>query len=59
MIVGVSVHVGTGPVDPKAVVHTTFYVLSNDTHYALIFGCTFLHDIEGLLDLKNHRLQYV
>ena len=46
-------HVGTGPV-----VHTTFYVLSNDAHYALMFGHTFLHDIEGLLDLKHHRLQY-
>ena len=58
MLVGVPVHIGMGPVDPKAVVRTTFYVLSNDTHYALIFGRTFLHDIEGLLDLKHHRLQY-
>ena len=58
MLVGVPIHVGTGPVNPKAVVGTTFYVLNNDTHYALIFGRTFLHDIEGLLDLKHHRLQY-
>ena len=49
---------GTGPVVPKAVVRTTFYVLPNNTHYSLIFGRTFLHGLEGLIDLKHHRLQY-
>ena len=38
---------------------TTFYVLTNDTQYALILSHTFLHAVEGLLDLKHHRLQYV
>ena len=33
-------------------------MLPNDTHYALIFGCTILHGLEGLIDLKHHRLQY-
>ena len=58
MLVRMPVYVGMGPINPKAVVRTTFYVLSNDAHYALIFGRTFLHDIKGLLDLKHHRLQY-
>ena len=58
MLVNALVHMGTGPVVPKAVVRTMFYVLPNDTHYALIFGCTFLHDLEGLIVLKHHCLQY-
>ena len=58
MLVNAPVHMGTGPVVPRAVVRTMFYVLPNDTHYALIFGRTFLHGLEGLIDLKHHRLQY-
>ena len=58
MLVNAPVHMGTGPVVPKAVVHTMFYVLPNDTHYALILGRTFLHGLEGLIDLKHHCLQY-
>ena len=58
MLVNAPVHMGTGTVVPKAVVRTMFYVLPNDTHYALIFGCTFLHGLEGLIDLKHHHLQY-
>ena len=38
---------------------TTFYVLTNDTQYALILSRTFLHAVEVLLDLKHHQLQYV
>ena len=38
---------------------TTFYVLTNDTQYALNLGRTFLHAVEGLLDHKHHRLQYI
>ena len=30
-LVNVPIHVGTGPVDPDAVVCTMFYVLTNDT----------------------------
>ena len=58
MLVNAPVHMGTGPVVPTAVVRTMFYVLPNDTHYALIFGRTFLHGLEGLIDLKHHHLQY-
>ena len=57
MLHNVPLHVGSGPVDPQAVVRTTFYVLDGDS-YIMILGREFLAAVHGLVDVKHHRLQY-
>ena len=47
----VPVHIGTGPVDPTAVVTTTFYVIDSDRTYSLILGREFLAAVKGLVDV--------
>ena len=54
----VSIHVGEGPVNPRAAVPTTFYVLDVDNVYPLIFGREFLRAVYGLVDVPHHRLQF-
>ena len=52
------VHLVSGPVDPRGIVHLDFYVLQNDAIYNLIFGRTMLMAVKGLLDVYHHRIQY-
>ena len=52
----VPIHVGEGPVNPRAVVPTTFYVLDMDNVYSLILGQEFLRAVHGLVDAPHHRL---
>ena len=52
----VPVHVGDGPVDPRTVVRTTFYVLDVNNVYSLILGRKFLNAVHGLVDVTHHRL---
>ena len=51
-------HLESGPVDPHGIVHLEFYLLQNDAIYNLIFGCTMLMAVKGLLDVYHHRIQY-
>ena len=51
-------HVGSGPVDPRAIVRTTFYVLDISDVYSLILGREFLSAVKGLVDVAHHRLQF-
>ena len=55
LLSNVPLHVGPGPVDPCAVVRTTFYVLDGDK-YMLILGHEFLAAVQGLVDILHHRL---
>ena len=52
----VPIRVGEGPVNPRAVVPTTFYVLDVDNVYSLILGREFLSAVYGLVDVPHHRL---
>ena len=54
----IPIHVGEGPVNPRAVVPTTFYVLDVDNVYSLILGREFLSAVHGLVDVPHHRLQF-
>ena len=52
----VPLHVGSGPVNPQAVVFTTFYVLAVDDAYSRILGREFLKTVQGLVDVPCNRL---
>ena len=54
----VLINVGEGPVNQRAVVPTTFYVLDVDNVYSLILGQEFLSAVHGLVDVPLHRLQF-
>ena len=54
----VPVHIGTGSVNPDAVVTTTFYVLDSDHQYSLILGREFLAAVQGVVNVPCHLLQY-
>ena len=55
LLVDVPLHVGPGPIDSRAVVQTTFYVLEGDK-YMMIFGREFPTIVHGLVDITHHRL---
>ena len=55
LLVDIPLHVGSGPIDPRAVVQTTFYILKGDK-YMMILGREFLATVHGLVDVTHHRL---
>ena len=55
LLVDVPLHVGPGPVDPRAFVQTTYYVLEGDK-YMMILGHEFLTTIHGLVGVTHHQL---
>lgn len=57
LLINVPLRVRPGPIDPHAIVQTTFYVLEGDK-YMMILGRKFLATVYGLVDVTHHRLQY-
>ena len=55
LLVDVLLHVGPGPIDPRAVVQTTFCILEGDK-CMMIFVHEFLTTVHGLVDVTHHRL---
>ena len=55
LLVSIPLHVGLGPIDPRAVVQATFYILDRDK-YMMILGCEFLLAVGGLVDITHNRL---
>ena len=55
LLVDVLPHVEPGPIDPRAVVQTTFYILEGDK-YMMILGREFLTTVHGLVDVTHHWL---
>ncbi len=51
----VPLHLGAGPVDPKDVVRTTFWVLDNPG-YHFILGRQFFAKVRGVVDVGGHTL---
>ena len=51
----VPLHLGVGPVNPRALVRVDFRVIEG-RGYSLILGRQFLLHVRGLIDLHNHKL---